>query len=103
MRELTFLPAVSLAEQIRKKMLSPVEVVEAHLSRIEELNPKLNAFVQVDVEGARRQARIAEAAVRKGEDLGVLHGVPISIKSSMAVAGMRWEAGTKLRAGVVAE
>ncbi len=102
MRELTFLSAVSLAEQIRKKKLSPVEVVEAHLARIEKLNPKLNAFVQVDVEGARRQARVAEAAVRKGEDLGALHGVPISIKSSMAVAGLRWEAGTKLRAGVVA-
>ena len=92
-----------MAEQVRQKKLSPVELVDAHLSRIEELNPQLNAFVQVDVEGARRQAGMAEAAVRNGEQLGVLHGVPLSMKSSMAVAGMRWEAGTKLRAGIVAE
>ena len=70
---------------------------------IHELNPRLNAFVQVDVEGARRQARAAEAAVSNGEELGALHGVPLSIKSSMEVAGLRWEAGTKLRAGIVAE
>ena len=103
MPELTFLSAVAMAEQIRQKRLSPVELVEAHLTRIQELNPRLNAFVQVDVEGARRQALAAEAAVRRGEDLGVLHGVPLSIKSSMQVAGLRWEAGTKLRAGIVAE
>jgi len=70
-----------MAEQIRQKKLSPVELVEAHLARIEELNPKLNAFVQVDAEGARRQARTAEEAVVRGEELGPLHGVPISIKS----------------------
>ena len=103
MSELTFLSAVSMAEQIRQKKLSPVELIEAHLARIEELNPRLNAFVQVDAEGARRQARVAEAAVRQGRTLGVLHGVPLSIKSSMEVAGLPWESGTKLRAGVVGE
>src|ERR1700675_3720351 len=103
MSELTFLSAVSMAEQVRQKKLSPVELVEAHLTRIEELNPKLNAFVHVDVEGARRQARVAEAAVCNGEEPGVLHGVPLSIKSSMQVKGLRWEAGTKLRAGILAE
>jgi amidase len=60
MSELPMLSAVSMAEQIRQKKLSPVELVEAHLQRIERLNPKLNAFVQVDVEGARRQAHTAE-------------------------------------------
>jgi Asp-tRNA(Asn)/Glu-tRNA(Gln) amidotransferase A subunit family amidase len=102
MPELNFLSAVSMAKQIRGKSLSPVELVEAHLGRIEALNPKLNAFVQVDAEGARRQARLAEAAISEGKDLGPLHGVPLSIKSSIAVAGSRYEAGTKLRAGVVA-
>jgi amidase len=103
MPELTFLSAVSMAAQIREKKLSPVELVEAHLTRIAELNPRLNAFVHVDAEGARRQARLAEAAVRNGQALGVLHGVPLSIKSSIEVAGLRWEAGTKLRAGIVAD
>src|SRR3984885_15612394 len=102
MSELTFLSAVSMAEQIRKEELSPVELVEAHLARIEKLNPKLNAFVQVDAEGARRQASAAEAAAARGERLGPLHGVPVSIKSSMEVEGMRAEAGSKLRAGFVA-
>ena len=102
MRELTFLSAVSMAEQIRRKQLSPVDLLEAHLTRIEALNPKLNAFVQVDGEGARQQAGLAEAALGRGEKLGPLYGVPLSIKSSMEVAGLRCESGTKLRAGVVA-
>src|ERR1700737_4886747 len=102
MGELTFLSAVSMAEQIRQKRFSPVELVEAHLARIEELNPKLNAFVQVDAERARQQARVAEADLSRGEKLGPLHGVPLSIKSSIEVAGLRCESGTKLRAGLVA-
>src|SRR6202451_2537282 len=102
MSELTFLPAVVMAEQIRKSALSPVELVEAHLARIEKLNPKLNAFVHLDAEGARRQARAAEEAVTRHEKLGPLHGVPISIKSSIEVTGFRCESGTKLRAGFVA-
>jgi Asp-tRNA(Asn)/Glu-tRNA(Gln) amidotransferase A subunit family amidase len=102
MSELTFLSAVSMAEQIRQKKLSPIDLVEAHLARIGKLNPKLNAFVQVDVESARNQARAAEDAVVRGETLGPLHGVPISIKSSIEVKGMRNEAGTRLRAGFVA-
>src|ERR1041385_1768905 len=101
MSEINFLSAARMAEQIRSQQLSPVELVEAHLSQIERLNPKLNAFVQVDAEGARRQAKMAESAV-KGKQLGPLHGVPISIKSSIGIAGMRCEAGSKLYAGVVA-
>jgi len=103
MGELTFLSAASMAEQIRRGKLSPAELVEAHLARIDELNPRLNAFVHVDGESARREARIAGAAVRNGEKLGPLHGVPLSIKSSIEVAGLPWEAGTKLRAGMVGE
>jgi len=99
--ELTFLAAVVMAERIRKKEISPVELVEAHLERIERLNPRLNAYVQVDAEGARRAAQEAETAVIKEKTLGPLHGVPISIKSSIEVAGMRCESGTRLRAGFV--
>ena len=56
MSELTFLPAVSMAEQIRQKTLSPVELVDAHLARIEKLNPRLNAFVEIDADGSWDQA-----------------------------------------------
>jgi amidase len=103
MSEVTFLPAVSMAQQVREKKLSPVELVEAHLARIESLDPKLNAFVQVDGDGARQLARHAEDAVMRKQKLGPLHGVPLSIKSSIAVSGLRHEAGTKLRAGLIAK
>src|SRR5579863_3720633 len=102
MSDLTFLSASQLAEQIRHRKISPVEVVQSHLARIEKLNPEINAFVQVDAERALSQARKAETAAMQGQSLGPLHGVPISIKSSIDVAGMRCEAGTKLRAGYVA-
>ncbi len=101
MNELIFLPAVHMAEQVRKKKISPVELVNAHLAQIERLNPKLNAFVHVDTERARRAAQEAEIAVMPEETFGPLHGVPISIKSSLAVAGMRCESGTRRRAGFV--
>ena len=102
MNELTYLPAVTMAEFIRARKISPVELMEAHLARIAELNPKLNAYVQVDPDAALLQARAAEEAVLRGQELGPLHGVPVSIKSSIEVAGFRCEAGTKLRAGIVA-
>jgi Asp-tRNA(Asn)/Glu-tRNA(Gln) amidotransferase A subunit family amidase len=102
MRDLTFLPAVVMAHQIRKKKISPVELADAHLAKIERLNPKLNAFVHVDADRVHREARAAEAAVMNSDVLGPLHGVPISIKSSIDVAGFRCEAGTRLRAGHVA-
>src|SRR6202167_512516 len=102
MKDLTFLPAHSMAELIRQKVLSPLELVNAHLAQIEKLNPKLNAFVEVDAYRARQAAREAESAVMHGGLLAPLHGVPISIKSSISVAGLRWEAGTRLRQGLVA-
>jgi Asp-tRNA(Asn)/Glu-tRNA(Gln) amidotransferase A subunit family amidase len=103
MSDLNFLSAVGMAQEIRDKVLSPVEVTDAHLAQIEKLNPKLNAFVDVDAERVRRQARQAEEAVMKGQPLGPLHGVPVSIKGSIDVAGLRSESGTRLRAGYVAE
>jgi Asp-tRNA(Asn)/Glu-tRNA(Gln) amidotransferase A subunit family amidase len=102
MTDLTFLPAVSMAEKIGKEEISPVELVDAHLSQIEKLNPRFNAFVQVDTERARQAARDAASAVLNRTALGPLHGVPISIKSSISVEGLRCEAGTRLRAGFVA-
>src|SRR3954453_10396406 len=100
---LTLLSATEMARLIARGDLSPVELVDAHLERIDALNPVLNAFVFVDVEGARRQARVAEAAVLRGDTLGPLHGIPISIKSSVSVAGMPWETGSPFRRGVRGE
>ena len=91
-----------MAQQVRVKKISPVEIAEAHLARIEHLNPQLNAFVQVDAERVRHEARAAEQSVTRGKSLGPLHGVPISVKGSIDVAGMRCESGTRLRAGRIA-
>ncbi|MGH9863554.1 MAG: amidase [Candidatus Acidiferrales bacterium] len=98
----TRLSARAMAAAIREKKLSPVELVEAHLQRIEQLNPRLNAFVTLRGEKAREEARAAEATVARGQPLGPLHGVPVSIKSCIDVAGLPCEAGSKLRAGYVA-
>jgi Asp-tRNA(Asn)/Glu-tRNA(Gln) amidotransferase A subunit family amidase len=99
--DLTFLPAVEMARRVRAREISPVELAEEHLRKIGRLNPVLNAFVHVDADRVRREADVAERAVRRGHDLGPLHGVPISIKSSIETAGLRWEAGTRLRSGTV--
>lgn len=101
-RELTFLSACEMAELIRNRKLSPVELVQAHLDCIAKLNPRINAYVQVDAERALAAAHRAEEVVIESKVLGPLHGVPLSIKSAIDVAGMRCEAGTKLRAGCVA-
>jgi len=96
------LSAREIAAQIRRKAVSPVEVARTHLDRIERLNPKLNAFVDYKPEAVLAQAREAEQAVLRGDELGPLHGVPVSIKSSIDVAGHLCEAGTRLRAGHIA-
>ncbi len=99
-----FLSAREIVAQIRGKEISPVEVARAHLDRIERFNPKLNAFVDYQSEAVLAQARDAEKAIlRKNKDeLGPLHGVPLSIKSAIDVAGHRCEGGTRLRAGRIA-
>src|SRR6202011_2061099 len=91
-----------MAQQIRDRKISPVELIDAHLVQIKKLHPKLNAFVDIDAERAQRTAQHAEMAVMGGKKVGPMHGVPVSIKSSFEVEGMRCESGTRLRAGFVA-
>ncbi len=91
-----------MASNIRARKISPLELADAHLAKIENLNPKLNAFVHVDPERVQNDARRACSAIAQGKTLGSLHGVPVSIKSCVDVAGMRVEAGTRLRAGTIA-
>src|ERR1700739_4284028 len=91
-----------MAERVRAGEISPVELVEAHLGRIERLNPKLNAFANLDAERARGRAKAAEvaAAAPGGKNaLGSLHGVPVTVKSSIDVAGLTCECGSVLRKG----
>jgi aspartyl-tRNA(Asn)/glutamyl-tRNA(Gln) amidotransferase subunit A len=90
------MPATDLAAAIRSKQVSPVEVINAVLARIEQLNPRLNAFCLVTAEAARQAAQAAEQAVMRGEPLGPLHGVPVSIKDLVLTKGVRTMRGSKL-------
>ena len=100
--DLCFTSAVELAELIRRRALSPVEITRAVLERIERLNPRLGAYVMVHAERALGEARAAERAVMAGEPLGPLHGVPISIKDNLWTAGERTTYGSRLLAEFVA-
>jgi aspartyl-tRNA(Asn)/glutamyl-tRNA(Gln) amidotransferase subunit A len=84
---LTRLTLAGAAARIRSGALSPVDLVEACLARIDYLNPRLNAFLHVMAAAARRQARYAEDAIRRGEVWGPLHGVPVGVKDLIDVAG----------------
>ena len=92
--ELAFLPALELRELIAKREVSPVEVTELFLERIERLDGSLNSYLTVTRELALQSAREAEAAVMRGDDLGPLHGVPVSIKDLEMTAGVRTTSGT---------
>jgi aspartyl-tRNA(Asn)/glutamyl-tRNA(Gln) amidotransferase subunit A len=78
-----------LAKLIQTQQVSPVEVVDACLKRIEDLNPKLNAFITVLADQAREQARTAEAQIRAGKWRGPLHGIPVGIKDFYDTAGVK--------------
>ena len=82
-----FLPVHELAAQIAARRLSPVEVVEACLARIEARDSKLHAFTEVYAEEARLAAEAADKAIRAGHAVGPLHGVPIAIKDLVEIAG----------------
>jgi len=94
--DLCFLPAQKLAVAIRKKEVSPREVVDTFLARIEKINPQVNAYCTVVPEMAREAARKAEEKVMRGEDLGPLHGIPFSVKDLNLTAGVRTTFGSKV-------
>jgi len=95
--------ALEIAALIRDKQLSPVELTTMLLARIEALNPRLNAFCLVTEETARVAAREAEIAVMKGEPLGALHGVPVSLKDVLYTRGVRTTGGSRLFEELVPE
>ena len=93
--------AVELGRAYGARQLSPVEVLEAILARCESVNPRLNAIVTLDVDGARQAARESEARWRRGEALGALDGVPLTVKDNIPVGGLRTTWGSRLLADYV--
>jgi amidase len=97
MNDLIYVSATTMAKAIKAKEVSSEEAVNAHLERIDEINPKLNAVVQLAVDNAREQAREADTSLARGEIKGPLHGVPITIKDNIETAGIISTSGTKGR------
>ena len=93
--EIIYADAAALAQGIRDRSLSPVEVVQAHLDRIEAVNPKLNALIAFP-EGVMERTREAEAAAVRGEFWGPLHGVPFTVKDCVDTAGVVTTRGSRL-------
>ena len=92
--DLAFTPALELRRLIGGKQVSPVEVTELYLDRIDKLDSRLNSYLTVTREEAMRDARTAEEAVLRGESLGPLHGVPVSIKDLDLTKGIRTTSGS---------
>src|SRR5512138_1945510 len=88
MDELFYSSATTLARRIHDREISSEEVIQAHLQQIELINPRLNAIVQLAGEQALQDARIADAALAKGQLRGVLHGVPFTVKDWIDAAGL---------------
>ncbi|KJS06034.1 MAG: hypothetical protein VR73_11055 [Gammaproteobacteria bacterium BRH_c0] len=86
--ELTWMPAWQIRDLIAKKEISALEVTQHFLARIEEYEPKIHAFRAVDFKGAVESAKRADLAVKRGDSLGPLHGVPVSVKDGNAVKGL---------------
>jgi Asp-tRNA(Asn)/Glu-tRNA(Gln) amidotransferase A subunit family amidase len=95
--DLTTKPVTELIPLIRRRAVSPVEVVEAFLRRIDELNPSLNAVVTLSTDALER-ARSCEAELMRGQNLGSLHGLPLTIKDTIDTAGLRTTSGARVRA-----
>ena len=94
--DLCFTPALKLRDMLRRKSISPVELTRAFLDRIARINPKINAYVTLIPEKALEAAKKAETAIAKGKDVGLLCGIPASIKDSTMMAGVRTTFGSKL-------
>ncbi len=103
MAELCWLGVAEAARLIRQKALSPVELTQALLARIEALDGRLNAFLTVAADRALDQARGAEAAVMAGDDLGPLHGVPFALKDIIDAAGLPMSCHSRILADNVAK
>lgn len=99
--ELAFLTISHLAELIRKREVSPVEVTDAILDRIKKIDDRVKAYVTVTEAEAKNAAKAAEHAILAGNYLGPLHGVPVAVKDIMLTKGIRTTGGSKILADFV--
>jgi Amidase len=93
--DVPFWSASRLARAIGEKKISSLEILNACLARVEKYNPRLNAVIELDISGARKRAQAADDALMRGESSGPLHGIPITVKDSIDVAGFASTWGVK--------
>src|SRR5215471_8214368 len=101
MSALHYSSIAQISELLRTKQISPLELVESQFNRISTLQPKLNAFVHLDAGSARAAAKSTAQQVIRNKPLGPLHGIPLTVKSCIEVAGWPVPAGSLLRANEV--
>jgi amidase len=93
--DMPFWSAAQLARAVREKKIGSLDLLNAYLSRVDKYNQRLNAIIELDALGARKRAQAADDALMRGETLGPLHGIPITVKDSIDVAGFASTWGVK--------
>ena len=103
MDDLIYESAAKIADSIKKKEVSSLEVVSAYLDRIDSINSSLNSVVQICSERAINEAKLADKAIEEGNTIGPLHGVPFTLKDSLDAEGIISSAGTQGRSSFIPE
>ena len=99
--DLAFLPATELSRLVRERKVSPVELVQLYLARIERFNPVLRAYITVCADAALEAARDAEREIAAGRYRGPLHGLPFGVKDQLCTRGVRTTLGSRIYADYV--
>ena len=102
-KELALTPAIKLRDLIQSKEISPVEITKIYLDRIDKFDGRLNSYITVTADSALESAKFAEEQLMKGNDLGLLHGIPISIKDTQMTKGVKTTSGTLIYKDRIAE
>ena len=102
-KELALTPAIKLRDLIQSKEISPVEITKIYLDRIDKFDGRLNSYITVTADSALESAKFAEDQLMKGNDLGLLHGIPISIKDTQMTKGVKTTSGTLIYKDRIAE
>ena len=102
-KELALTPAIKLRDLIQSKEISPVEITKIYLDRIDKFDGPLNSYITVTADSALESAKFAEDQLMKGNDLGLLHGIPISIKDTQMTKGVKTTSGTLIYKDRIAE
>ncbi|WP_413853563.1 amidase family protein, partial [Candidatus Ruminimicrobium bovinum] len=102
MNEIIKMTATELAEKIKSKKLSSIEVTKAFLDRIKEVNPKVKAYISVCEDYALKQAQNSDDKIAKNENVGVLEGIPIAIKDNILIKDIKMTASSKILENYIA-